>query len=132
MEIAARIGPLSRSREDSTGSSISDPVPFDEGSDKVHKDYMEQNEISSDDRENHSHNALLGPQSLQELIRAEHNGCVDAELSFSEGIYLFWYVRKMLCLLWMDEQATNFQNTINDAYIFGMILGCITSEASIV
>jgi hypothetical protein len=91
MESAIRLGPLSHSsREDETGSNISDPVSFDSDSDKVYKDYVSQNEISGS-RENHSLNALLGPQSLQELIRAEQNGCVAAELSFGEGISLFYF-----------------------------------------
>jgi hypothetical protein len=90
MESAVRLGSLSHSsREDGTGSNISDPVSFDNDSDKEYKDCVSQNEIS-DSRENHSLNALLGPQSLQELIRAEQNGFVTAELSFDEGIYLFY------------------------------------------
>ncbi|XP_023714729.1 TBC1 domain family member 20 isoform X2 [Cryptotermes secundus] len=64
-----------------SGSNISDPVYSEDDSDKVHKDCVNQNEISNG-RENHSVNALSGPQ---ELIAAEQNGCVAAELSFGEA-----------------------------------------------
>lgn len=93
MGSSVRIGPLSSLQGDS-GSNISDPVYSEDDSDKVHKDSVNQNEISNDGRENHSVNALLGPQEL-----------VTAELSFSEGIYLFCIVLKILCLLlteWAD------------------------------
>jgi hypothetical protein len=98
MGSSVRIGPLSSLQGDSTSNNISDPVSSEDDSDKVHKDYVNQNEISNDGRgENHSVNALLGPQ---ELITAEQNGCVAVEFSFGEGIYLFCLVLKILCLLW--------------------------------
>jgi hypothetical protein len=98
MGSSVRIGPLSSLQGDST-SNISDAVFSEDDSDNVHKDCVNQNEISNDGRENHSVNALLGPQ---ELITAEQNGCVAAELSFGEGIYLFCLVLIILCLLWTE------------------------------
>jgi hypothetical protein len=97
MGSSVRTGPLSSLQRDNTSNNISDSVSSEDDSDKVHKDCVNQNEISNDGRENHSVNALLGPQ---ELITAEHNGCVAAELDFGEGIYVFCHVLKILCLLW--------------------------------
>jgi hypothetical protein len=93
------MGPLSSLQGDSSTNNISDAVSSEDESDKVHKECVHQNENSNDGRENHSVDALLGPQ---ELITAEQNGCVAAELSFDEGIYLFCLVLKILCLLWTE------------------------------
>jgi hypothetical protein len=97
MESAVRIGPLSSLQKDITSNNSSDHVSSEYDGDKVLKDCVNQNESSNDSRENHSDDALLGPQSLQEFMRAEQNGCVAAELSFGEGIYLFCLVLKSVC-----------------------------------
>jgi hypothetical protein len=125
MERDIRIGPLSPSLDDSTGKNINDLVPFDDDSDKMHKDYVNQNEINNGSRENHSRSALLGPQS-QDLMRAEQNGCAATELAFGEGIFLYSSVLKIKCFLaeWADLQPSKY----NDMYILGMTVGCITSE----
>jgi hypothetical protein len=94
MESAVKVGTLSSRRGDSTSNNISDPMSAEDHSDKGHKECVNQSEIGRDGSENHSCNALLEPQSLQELIRAEQNGCVT-ELSFGEGIYMFCFVLKI-------------------------------------
>jgi hypothetical protein len=55
---------------------------------KEDKKCVSQDEIyDGDDNENHK--APVRPQFLQELVRAEQNGCVTAELNFDEGIACF-------------------------------------------